>query len=422
MAKATKSLEQYIIDSAPILEVETIELLDDISAGLLEMAHIVHRDLKPANILEHDGVWKLADLGLARFLDAGTSAHTMRDFLSAPYAAPEQWREERPTKAVDMYSIGCITYSLMTGHPPFEAEDRADYRKLHETVAPPPLPASPRLAALTLACLAKSPDLRPSVNIYRERLENVRTPNRIAAQTKLALAAAEVALHRNEEESAKLSAKIARDQRAAISAESVEQVKSIFSSLVALVKAEAPEAKVMDAEEAASSGYSKTLRMGVRLGDGVLSCDMVYPQVEMGKFGKTWDLFVLAKIEVCSRWGPSPICRSANLAFGKIGLSEMAWWEVGFMNGPNPQSWNDSAPKAPFSLGEGHSWAGYRAGINGLRWGAFGLAYNPIRIDEDGFERFHQRWIEFFARMALGDWTEPTLPEEPIENKFQMSF
>jgi serine/threonine protein kinase len=145
MPIATMSLEKQIERPAPIGEAEAVEILDSIAAGLDEIGDIIHRDLKPGNVLLHEGVWKLADLGLARFAEAATSRHTMRDALTVQYAAPEQWRYERPQKATDVYAIGCIMYALLHGAPPFGGPD---FGHQHQFIAPPGLKASAHLRRL----------------------------------------------------------------------------------------------------------------------------------------------------------------------------------------------------------------------------------------------------------------------------------
>ena len=92
MAKADRSLADLIASSAPIPEDDAVEILSAIASGLAEMKELIHRDLKPANVLLHNGVWKLADLGLTRFVEDSTSSNTMKYFITAQYAAPEQWR------------------------------------------------------------------------------------------------------------------------------------------------------------------------------------------------------------------------------------------------------------------------------------------------------------------------------------------
>ena len=104
---------------------KTCEIIKSILAGLIEVGDITHRDLKPANILFHEGEWKIADFGIAKFVADSTSLETLRDSLTPAYAAPEQWRGERPTSAADIYSVGMIAYALIDGSPPFSGSDLA---------------------------------------------------------------------------------------------------------------------------------------------------------------------------------------------------------------------------------------------------------------------------------------------------------
>jgi serine/threonine-protein kinase len=58
--------------------VQTAHVLLQIASGLSEVEDIVHRDLKPANILRHEGVWKIADFGIAKFVEETTSVETLK--------------------------------------------------------------------------------------------------------------------------------------------------------------------------------------------------------------------------------------------------------------------------------------------------------------------------------------------------------
>jgi len=91
---------------------------------------IVHRDIKPENILFADkdsDTIKLADFGLAKQLEPH-SAQSGRAFLKASlsgttaYCAPERLSQDQESKAVDMWSTGCIMYFLLFGVPPFYSE------------------------------------------------------------------------------------------------------------------------------------------------------------------------------------------------------------------------------------------------------------------------------------------------------------
>jgi len=89
---------------------------------------IVHRDIKPENLLfstiENDSVIKLADFGLAKQLEYQGGRALLKASLSGTpaYCAPERLSQDQESKAVDMWSIGCITYFLLFGVPPFYSE------------------------------------------------------------------------------------------------------------------------------------------------------------------------------------------------------------------------------------------------------------------------------------------------------------
>jgi serine/threonine-protein kinase len=170
MPIADRGLDQSIKNEGLLSEERCIAILLEIAEGLSEIGDIIHRDLKPQNVLFHEGAWKLSDLGLARFAAAATSVNTMREALTPQYAAPEQWEGERPTKAVDIYSLGCIVFTLLTGQPPFTGLTAAELSEQHRFAQPPPLNASSHLKRLTAACLVKTPALRPSIVSLRDQL------------------------------------------------------------------------------------------------------------------------------------------------------------------------------------------------------------------------------------------------------------
>ena len=157
-------------------------------AEALEAAHakgIVHRDLKPENIFVQaqppDSV-KLVDFGIAKLAGdfrAG-QVHQTRSgaMMGTPlYMSPEQCRDSANIDSrTDLYSLGCVLFEMLTGHPPFTHATLGDLVVAHMTEAPPDArvvnpSVPPALAALTAELLRKNPAERPpGMRAVAERL------------------------------------------------------------------------------------------------------------------------------------------------------------------------------------------------------------------------------------------------------------
>jgi len=95
-------------------------------ADALQYAHehgVIHRDIKPENILLHGGHALVADFGIA-LAAAKTGGSRMTETgmsLGTPtYMSPEQAMGERELDArTDIYALGCVTYEMLVGEPPF---------------------------------------------------------------------------------------------------------------------------------------------------------------------------------------------------------------------------------------------------------------------------------------------------------------
>src|SRR5262249_7614114 len=127
-----RDLKHVVQTEGPLTIAQALSIVGQTARGL-EHAHaagVIHRDIKPANLLlGTDGVVKILDMGLARLSDKESPlrAAPQRDLTKLGsivgtfhYMAPEQASGTRIDKRVDIYSLGCTLYFLLTGKPPFE--------------------------------------------------------------------------------------------------------------------------------------------------------------------------------------------------------------------------------------------------------------------------------------------------------------
>ncbi|GMP26919.1 hypothetical protein CsSME_00003154 [Camellia sinensis var. sinensis] len=107
---------------SPIL----LKLMRDVVSGLLHLHElgIIHRDLKPQNVLiikERSLFAKLSDMGISKRLvgEMSSLGHHATGYGSSGWQAPEQLLCGRQTRAVDMFSLGCVLFYCITGgrHP-----------------------------------------------------------------------------------------------------------------------------------------------------------------------------------------------------------------------------------------------------------------------------------------------------------------
>jgi serine/threonine-protein kinase len=128
---------------------------------------VVHRDIKPENILLHDGSAMVADFGIALAVsrsDGGTRMTETGMSLGTPhYMSPEQAMGEREiTARSDIYALGCVTYEMLTGDPPFTGSTAQAIVARVFTEAPRPLTIQrhtipPHVEAAVLIALEKLP-------------------------------------------------------------------------------------------------------------------------------------------------------------------------------------------------------------------------------------------------------------------------
>ncbi len=141
-------------------------------AKAIQFAHdrgILHRDLKPANVLvdENDMV-RITDFGLAKSIGTDTGLTATGAALGTPsFMSPEQaaGRVDEHHHATDIYSLGAVLFTIVTGQPPFKASSvlQTLMQVIHR---PAPMARSidktidEDLETIIDVCLQKSPDRR----------------------------------------------------------------------------------------------------------------------------------------------------------------------------------------------------------------------------------------------------------------------
>ncbi len=131
-------------------------------AGGLAYLHdrgIVHRDLKPSNIFCEDGVVKIGDYGLCKYITCSRRSGQTESVGTVHYMAPEI-ANGRYGKGVDIYALGVVLYEMLTGHVPFEGQTVGEVLMKHLTAQPDLSRVPAAFRPVVAKALEKDPEKR----------------------------------------------------------------------------------------------------------------------------------------------------------------------------------------------------------------------------------------------------------------------
>lgn len=136
-----QTLDKILEQRGAMAYLEAIPLLAQVLDGL-EHAHrqgIVHRDIKPSNIMITPTGPKLMDFGIARILQQARQTRSGHMVGTLEYMSPEHIQGKDTDARTDIYSVGVMTYEMLTGHLPFRKNTDYEMIKAQIEEAPQPL-------------------------------------------------------------------------------------------------------------------------------------------------------------------------------------------------------------------------------------------------------------------------------------------
>merc|ERR1711871_1138229 len=133
----------------------------------LHNKNIIHRDLKSLNVfLTRTGNLKVGDLGVSRLVEGGGAAMMQTRVGTPLYLAPELVQNQKYGLKADIWSLGCLMYSLAQLQPPFKGNNIYMLAQAIVTKRPKGLPHfyTRDFQKLVNMVLEKKPSKRPSID------------------------------------------------------------------------------------------------------------------------------------------------------------------------------------------------------------------------------------------------------------------
>jgi serine/threonine protein kinase len=126
------------------------------AVGYLHDHGIVHRDLKPGNVFVENGMVKVGDYGLSKFISGSQRTAQTQSVGTVYYMAPEI-STGNYNRQIDIYAAGVVLYEMLTGRVPFDGESAGEILMKHLTAPPDLSKLPPEYVSIVGRALAKNP-------------------------------------------------------------------------------------------------------------------------------------------------------------------------------------------------------------------------------------------------------------------------
>ncbi|MEV6844610.1 serine/threonine-protein kinase [Actinoplanes sp. NPDC051411] len=179
-----RSLAAHLHDTGPLTWHDAARICMDIACALAAAHHhnVVHRDIKPSNIMLAPAGPKVVDFGVSAAPGESSIGDDGRVWGTPAYFAPEQMRGEAAGPAADIYALGLVLHTCLTGRPAWTGHT---FRDVVVSRALSPLPRLPdhcdvpeQVVAVHRRRLMPQPRKRPSAREVARLLHDAITPTR----------------------------------------------------------------------------------------------------------------------------------------------------------------------------------------------------------------------------------------------------